>query len=193
MRGLMMDVPLLISDLIDYAAVYHGDTEIVTQTVEGPIHRYDWASAQKRSKCLAQALERLGVERGDRIATVAWNTHRHLEVYYGVSGSGAVCHTINPRLHVEQLIYIVNHAEDRVVFLDATFVPLLEAVADKLETVRHWVIMTDRKHMPETSLPGALMRFKYMAMSPVPQHRSRARTRVPAAPSSRTRRRFQRR
>ncbi|MEO1087697.1 MAG: AMP-binding protein, partial [Acidobacteriota bacterium] len=152
----MMNSPLLISDLLEYAAIYHGDTEIVTRTVEGPIHRYDWAGAQVRSKHLAQALGRLGVEPGDRIATVAWNTHRHLEVYYAVSGSGAVCHTINPRLHPEQLIYIANHAADKVVFLDATFVPLLEAVAPKLESVEHWVIMTDREHMPETSLPGAL-------------------------------------
>ncbi|MEO1369773.1 MAG: AMP-binding protein, partial [Acidobacteriota bacterium] len=152
----MMNSPLLISDLLEYAAIYHADTEIVTRTVEGPIHRYDWSGAQARSKQLAQALARLGVEPGDRIATVAWNTHRHLEVYYAVSGSGAVCHTINPRLHPEQLIYIANHAADKVVFLDATFVPLLEAVAPKLGSVEHWVIMTDREHMPETSLPGAL-------------------------------------
>ncbi|MEM6793445.1 MAG: 3-(methylthio)propionyl-CoA ligase [Acidobacteriota bacterium] len=157
MRGLMMDAPLLISDLIRYASTYHADTEIVTRTVEGPIHRYGWADAHERSRRLAKALRRLGIEGGDRVATVAWNTHRHLEIYYAVSGLGAVCHTLNPRLFAEQLIYIVNHAEDRVIFVDLTFVPLLEAVAEHLSGVEAFVIMTDREHMPQdTPLANAL-------------------------------------
>ena len=156
MHGLMMDTPLLISDLIRYAAVYHRDTEIVTRTVEGPIHRYTYEEAHERSKKLAQALQGLGIGMGDRIATVAWNTNRHFELYFGISGLGAVCHTINPRLHTEQLVYIANHAEDRIVFLDPTFVPLLEAVSDQLKTVEAYVVLTDREHMPETSLPGVL-------------------------------------
>ncbi|MEM1205644.1 MAG: 3-(methylthio)propionyl-CoA ligase [Acidobacteriota bacterium] len=156
MRGLMMDTPLLISDLLSYASIYHADTEIVTRTVEGPIHRYDYRGAHHRARQLAAALERLGVRGGDRVATVAWNTHRHLELYFAISGMGAVCHTLNPRLFPEQLIYIVNHAEDAYVFVDLTFVPLLEAVADQLPTVRGYVIMTDRDHMPDTSLPNPL-------------------------------------
>ena len=156
MRGLMMDTPLLISELLRYASVYHRDTEIVTRSVEGPIHRYTYGDAHDRSLKLAQALKRLGIELGDRVATVAWNTYRHFELYYGISGSGAVCHTLNPRLFAEQLTYIVNHAEDRLIFVDLSFVPILEAVADQLPSVEAYVVMTDRDHMPETSLPNAL-------------------------------------
>lgn len=156
MHGLMMDTPLLISDLLRYAAVYHGDTEIVTRTVEGPMHRYGFADAHLRALKLAQALRRRGIHLGDRLATMAWNTHRHFELYFGVSGLGAVCHTLNPRLSVEQLIYIVNHAEDRWIFVDLTFVPLLEAVAEHLPKVEAYVVLTDREHMPETSLPNVL-------------------------------------
>jgi acyl-CoA synthetase (AMP-forming)/AMP-acid ligase II len=151
MRGLMMDRPLLIADLIQFAATYHGDTEIVTRTVEGPIHRYTYAEANERSKRLALALDRLGIGVGDRLATVAWNTFRHFELYYGVSGIGAVCHTINPRLFAEQLIYVVNHAEDRILFLDLTFVPLLEKLQEHLPKVEHFVLLTDREHMPAAS------------------------------------------
>lgn len=156
MFGLMMNTPLLISDLLRYASVYHHDTEIVTRSIEGPIHRYTYADAHLRSKKLAQALKRLDVGLGDRVATVAWNTYRHFELYFGISGMGAICHTINPRLFTDQLIYIVNHAEDRLIFLDPTFVPLLEAVSDQLPTVEAYVVMTDRQHMPETSLPSVL-------------------------------------
>ncbi len=156
MRGLMMDDPLLISSLIEYAGRYHGDAEIVSRTVEGPIHRYTYSDALARSKKVANALVGLGVERGDRIATVAWNGHRHFELYFGVSGMGAILHTINPRLYAEQLVYIVNHAEDSYIFVDLTFVPLLEALADKLEPVKGYVIMTDEAHMPETALPNAM-------------------------------------
>lgn len=152
MRGLMMDTPLLISQLLEYAATYHGDTEIVTRTVEGPLHRYDYRQALVRTKRLAKALHRLGAESGDRIGTLAWNTHRHFELYYAVSGIGCVCHTLNPRLFPEQLTYIVNHAEDRFLFVDLTFVPILEALQDHLGTVEGYVVLTDRDHMPETSL-----------------------------------------
>jgi acyl-CoA synthetase (AMP-forming)/AMP-acid ligase II len=129
MRGLMMDRPLLIGALIQYAAEYHGDTEIVTRTTEGPIHRYTYGEAERRARQLAKALKRLGVDLGDRAATIAWNNHRHFELYFAISGIGAVCHTINPRLFADQLRYIVNHAEDKVLFLDLTFVPIAEKMA----------------------------------------------------------------
>jgi acyl-CoA synthetase (AMP-forming)/AMP-acid ligase II len=156
MRGLMMDRPLLIAALIQYAAEYHGDTEIVTRTTEGPIHRYNYGEAERRMRQLAKGLKRLGVAFGDRVATIAWNNYRHFELYFAVSGIGAVCHTINPRLFADQLQYIVNHAEDKVVFIDLTFVPIAEKMAGSWTSPRHYVIMTDRAHMPETTLPGAL-------------------------------------
>ncbi len=151
--GQMQDTPLLVSSLIDYAARYHGDTEIVSRTVEGPIHRYTYSDAHRRARQLANALARLGVVQGDRVATLAWNGFRHVELYFGVSGMGAVLHTINPRLFAEQIVYIVNHAEDRLIFADLTFVPLLEKVAPVLGSVDAIVLMTDRAHMPQTSLP----------------------------------------
>ncbi len=155
MLGLMQKEPLLISSLIKYAALYHGDTEIVTRTIEGPIHRYSYRDLHGRSKRLANALTRLGVGQGDRIGTLAWNTYRHMELYYGVSGMGAVLHTINPRLFPEQIEYIANHAEDQFIFVDLTFVPLLEALADKLTSVKGYVVMTDRAHMPaDCKLPN---------------------------------------
>jgi fatty-acyl-CoA synthase len=156
MRGLMMDRPLLVSGLIRYAARYHGKTEIVSRTVEGGMHRYGYAELEARSKRLAKALQRLGVGVGDRVATLAWNTYRHMELYFGVSGMGAVCHTINPRLFHDQLRYIVNHAEDGVFFLDLTFLKLVEELAPDFKRVRHYVVMTDRAHMPQTNLVNAL-------------------------------------
>jgi fatty-acyl-CoA synthase len=156
MHGMMMDSPLLISSLIKFAAQYHGEAEIVTRTVEGPIHRYTYRDAHGRAQRLANALTRLGVKHGDRVATLAWNTHRHFELYYGVSGMGAVLHTINPRLFADQIRYIVNHAADRFVFCDLTFVPIIEALAPALPKVEAYVIMTDREHMPKTKLDGVL-------------------------------------
>jgi 3-(methylthio)propionyl---CoA ligase len=156
MRGLMMDTPLLISSLIEHAVTVFGGTEIVTRTVEGPIHRYTWTHAHLRALKIAQALQDLNVHDGDTVATIAWNTHRHLELYYGVSGMGAVIHTVNPRLHPSQLVYVLNHARDRVLFVDATFVPLVEAVIAQLRTVKHVVVMTDPEHMRQTTLEGAL-------------------------------------
>jgi len=154
LRGQMMDMPLLISSLIRHADRCHGDTEVVSRTVEGPIHRYAYADLHRRAKQLAQALARLGVRQGDRIGTLAWNGHRHLELYYGVSGMGAVTHTVNPRLFPDQIVYIVNHAEDRYVFFDLTFAPLVEKLAPQCPGVKGWVALTDRAHMPAANIPG---------------------------------------
>jgi len=156
MKGLMMDAPLLISSIAEHAANFHSDREIVSVTTDNPRHRYTIGDAVARSRQLANALGRLGLEQGDRVATIAWNDYRHLEIYYGVSGAGYVCHTINPRLFAEQLVFIINHAEDRFIFVDAMFVPLLEALADKIPNVEGFVILTDEAHMPETSLPNAM-------------------------------------
>jgi fatty-acyl-CoA synthase len=164
--GLMMEQPLLISSLLAYGAANHGDSEIVTRSVEGPIHRTTYAETYARTQRLANALMGLGIEPGDRVATLAWNTHRHMELYYAVSGLGAVCHTINPRLFRDQITYIVGHAGDRVIFADLTFVPLLEALWDELDTPEAVVVMTDAAHMPETSLPRALCYEDLLAEAP---------------------------
>ncbi|HYM02094.1 MAG TPA: AMP-binding protein, partial [Stellaceae bacterium] len=139
MLGLMQNQPLLISSLITFADRHHGATEIVSRTIEGPIHRYTYRDAHKRARRLANALKRLGVKEADRIGTLAWNTFRHFEIYYAVSGMGAVCHTINPRLFPEQLTYIANHAEDRFVFFDLTFAPLVEKLKPHCPGVKGWV------------------------------------------------------
>ena len=155
LRGRMMQMPLLISSLIRHAARHAGDTEIVSKRVEGDLHRSTWAEAERRSRQLAQALARLGCDAGDRVGTLAWNGHRHLEIYYGTSGSGLVCHTINPRLHPDQIAWIANDGGDRVLCFDLGFLPLVESLAPALTTVEHFVLMTDRAHMPAAStLPG---------------------------------------
>ncbi|MBV9521193.1 MAG: long-chain-fatty-acid--CoA ligase [Alphaproteobacteria bacterium] len=156
MRGMMMDRPLLVAGLIAYAGRYHRDAEIVSRRIERGIHRCNYAEIEGRAKRLVRALERLGVAPGDRVGTLAWNTYRHLELYFAVSGMGAVCHTINPRLFHDQLRYIVNHAEDCVVFVDLSFVPLVETLAAAFKPVRHYIVMTDRAHMPASRLPGLL-------------------------------------
>jgi fatty-acyl-CoA synthase len=156
MHGLMMDMPLQISSLIRHADRFHGDTEIVSRLVEGGIHRYTYRDAHRRSRQLANALIALGVRAGDRIGTLAWNGFRHFEIYYAVSGMGAVCHTINPRLFPEQIAYIANHAEDRYIFFDLTFAPLLEKIAPHCQGVRGWVAMTGKAHMPQVKLPNLL-------------------------------------
>ena len=156
MRGQMMDMPLLVSSLIEHADRNHGDVEIVSRTLEGPIHRTTYSQAHARSKRLAQALARLGLKEGERVGTLAWNGYRHFEIYYGVSGMGAVMHTVNPRLFPEQLQFIVNHAEDRYVFFDLSFVALAEKLAPACKSVKGWVAMTDRAHMPKASLPNLL-------------------------------------
>jgi len=153
MHGLMSERPLLISAIIAHAAIYHHDTEIVSRTVEGAIHRYTYAEAERRSKRLARALVRLGIKPGDRVGTLGWNTFRHFELYYGISGIGAVCHTINPRLFDDQIVYIINHAADRLLFVDATFVPLIERLAPNLPADCRIVLMTAEGNEPETKLP----------------------------------------
>jgi fatty-acyl-CoA synthase len=156
MFGLMQDYPLLAHTIIDHAGLNHGEREMVTRGVEGPIRRTTLADIRTRSLKVAKALELEGVKLGDRIATMAWNTERHVEAWFGILGNGAIYHTLNPRLFAEQIDYIVNHAEDEIMFIDLTFVPLLEALQSRLGTVRKYIVMTDGAHMPETSLPGAV-------------------------------------
>lgn len=156
MRGLIMDRPLLISSLIQHVDLVSGDREIVSRTVEGPIHRYTYRDAHTRSRQLANALTGLGVQLGDRIATMAWNTHRHFEIYFAVSGMGAITHTLNPRLHPSQLTYIANHAEDSYILADANLVPLIEAVAGDLTSLKGVIVMTDKAHMPEAKIDNLL-------------------------------------
>lgn len=136
MFGQMMDVPLLISHMLRHADRYHGDSEIVSRMVDGDIHRYTYREAHQRTRKLANALLTLGVRPGDRLGTLAWNTHRHYEAYFGISGLGAISHTINPRLFPEQVAYIINHAEDKLLFIDETFIPLVEKLASQLSTVK---------------------------------------------------------
>jgi fatty-acyl-CoA synthase len=157
LMGQMMQMPLMISSLIVHAARHFSDTEIVSKRTEGDVHRTTWREVELRSRKLAQALERLGCRPGDRVATLAWNGYRHLEIYYGASGSQLVCHTINPRLFPEQIAWIANDAADKVLCFDLTFVPLIEKLAPSLESVHHFVLMTDRAHMPAgTRIPNLL-------------------------------------
>ena len=167
MLGLMQDRPLLISQLIEHAALNHGDTEIVSRTVEGPIHRYTYRDARLRSKKVAEALLGLGIKVGDRIGTLAWNGYRHFELYYGISGMGAVCHTINPRLFPEQIVYIVNHAEDQLLFVDLNLLPAVEKLLPQMKGVRHVVAMTDRAHLPkDCNIPNLLVYEELIADEP---------------------------
>ncbi len=151
--GRMQDWPLLVSRLIDHAAINHGRREIVSLAVEGGTHRSDWHTVRDRALKVAQSLARLGIHPGDRVATLAWNTWRHVESWYGISGMGGVAHTINPRLFADQIVYIANHAADRVLFFDLSFMALVEAIAPRLETIEHWVVLTDAAHLPASSLP----------------------------------------
>jgi fatty-acyl-CoA synthase len=156
MQGLMQDWPLLVSSVLDHAYINHPDQEIVSRSVEGPLHRYTYKDLYVRSKRCANALRKLGLREGEVAATLAWNTYRHMEAWYGIMGLGAVCHTINPRLFVDQIVYIANHAEDKLLLLDLTFVPIAEAIQDKCPGIKSFVIMTDRAHMPQTKLRNAL-------------------------------------
>ncbi len=157
LMGQMMQMPLLISSLLTHAARHNGDIEVVSKRVEGDIHRTNWAEVELRSRKLAQALARLGCEAGDRIGTLAWNGYRHLEIYYGVSGSELVCHTINPRLFPQQVAWIINDAQDKVIFVDLNILPLVEKLVPSLPCVKHVVLMCDRDNMPrEHSLPSLL-------------------------------------
>lgn len=155
MQGLMQDWPLTVDKILDHAKNWHPHREVVTRSVEGPIVRISYADLHARAKRVSSALQGWGVKTGDRIATLAWNTGRHMEVWYGIMGIGAVCHTLNPRLFPEQLAYIINHAEDRIIFVDLTFLPLLEAVLPHCPSVERVVVLTDEWHMPATKLPKA--------------------------------------
>ena len=155
MLGLMQDHPLLISQLIEFAARHHGGTEIVSRRVEGDLHRYRWRDAANRSRQVALALDRLGLAFSDRVATLAWNGYRHLELYFGISGSGRVIHTINPRLAPDQIAWIANHAEDQVLCFDMTFLPIVKAIWPKCRSVRHWIALCDRDALPlDTGIPS---------------------------------------
>ena len=156
MLGLMQDYPLLTHSVLEHAAVNHGEREQVTRSVEGPIRRTTLAEIRTRSLKVAKALETEGVRLGDRIATMAWNTERHVEAWFGIMGKGAICHTLNPRLFADQLDYIVNHAQDDIMFVDLTFIPIVEALKDRFATVRKYIVLTDSDHMPATSLPNAV-------------------------------------
>ena len=156
MLGNMQDGQLLISGLIEHAEIYHTDTEIVSRTVEGPIHRYTLKDAANRSRKLANALGKLGLQQGDVVGTLAWNTFRHFELYFGVSGIGCVVNTVNPRLFPEQLIYIINHAANKYLFVDLTFVPLVESISDSLEGIKGIIVLTDKEHMPDTELKNVI-------------------------------------
>ena len=156
MLGLMQDYPLLVQTIIDHAAMNHGEREMVTRSIEGPIRRYTYADLRTRALRVAKALTNEGVVMGDRIATMAWNTDRHMEAWYGIMGIGAISHTLNPRLFAEQLVYIINHAEDKILFVDLTFVPVVQAIADKIPSIKKFIILTDDVHMPDTTLPNAI-------------------------------------
>jgi fatty-acyl-CoA synthase len=167
MLGHMQSQPLLISSLIVHAERHHARGQIVSRRVEGDIHRTDWGQIAKRSRQVANAIDGLGLAAGERFATLAWNGYRHLELYFGVSGSQRVLHTLNPRLHPEQLAWIVNHAEDRVVAFDMTFLPLVKAVAAHCPTVQHWIALCDADKLPaDTGLPGLLSYEAWMGQQP---------------------------
>jgi fatty-acyl-CoA synthase len=157
MLGLMQNQPLLISNLIDFADKHHGDGEVVSRRVEGDIHRYTWSDVARRSRQVAHALDGMHLAFSDRVATLAWNGYRHLELYFGVSGSGRVLHTINPRLHPDQIAWIANHAEDQVLCFDMTFLPIIQAVHSKCSTVKHWIALCDADKLPtDTGIPNLL-------------------------------------
>ncbi|HRF07901.1 MAG TPA: long-chain-fatty-acid--CoA ligase [Xanthobacteraceae bacterium] len=156
MKGLMQDWQLTCNRIIDHAAIQYPNRKVISRSVEGPIVETTYKEIRHRALKVAQRLVKDGIKKGDRIATLAWNTARHLEAWYGILGAGAVYHTVNPRLFAEQIIYIVNHAEDRMMFVDLTFVPILEKLADKLPTIEQYVILTDKAHMPQTALKNAV-------------------------------------
>ena len=163
MLGLMQDWPLLIHRVIDHAATYHGARPVISRSVEGPIHSTNYRQIRVRAKKVAQRLARDGIRPGDRVATLAWNTWRHLESWYGIVGIGAIYHTVNPRLFPDQIAWIIDHAEDRVMMADLTFVPLLEKLADRLPSIERYVILTDAAHMPATSLRNAVAYEEWIA------------------------------
>jgi fatty-acyl-CoA synthase len=163
MHGLMQDWPLLCHRIIDHAAANHAKRRVISRSVEGPLHTTDYATIRTRALKVAKRLDRDGIRQGERVATLAWNTWRHLECWYGIVGVGAVYHTVNPRLFPEQIAWIVNHAEDRVMMTDLTFVPLLEKIADKVGTIERYVVLTDAAHMPATTLRNAVPYEEWIA------------------------------
>ena len=163
MLGLMQDWPLLCHRIIDHAALNHGERPVVSRSLEGPIHTTNFFEIRGRALRVAQRLDRDGVKLGDRVATLAWNTWRHLEAWYGILGIGAVYHTVNPRLFTDQIIWIVNHAEDRVLMTDVTFVPMLEKIAGELPTIERFIVLCDGAHMPATSLRNAVAYEDWLA------------------------------
>ncbi len=160
MLGQMMNRPLLISEQIEFAGRFHAAAEVVTRTVEGPIHRSTWGEVARRARKLANALQRMGIKQGDRVATIAWNTHRHLEVYFAVSSFGAVLHTVNPRLPLDQLRYVVDHAEDTALFFDTTFTRLAQFLAAQPFPLKHYVALTDAAHLPADSGINGLVDYE---------------------------------
>jgi fatty-acyl-CoA synthase len=165
MQGLMMDMPLLISSVLQHAARHHGDTEIVSRRVEGDIHRYTYADCERRARRMADALSRMGVQIGDRVATLAWNGYRHMEIYYAAGGMGGVVHTINPRLHPEQIAWIVNHAADSYLAFDLTFLPIVEAIASKCPQVKGWIAMCDADRQPASDKIPNLLNYEAVLAS----------------------------
>lgn len=167
MLGLMQSQPLLISSLIEFAGLHHGDTEIVSRRVEGDIHLYTWADVAKRSRQVANALDDMNLAFSDRIATLAWNGYRHLEMYFGVSGSGKVLHTLNPRLHPDQVVWIANHAEDQVLCFDMSFLPIVQAVHTRCTTIKHYIAMCDADKLPaDTGIPGLISYEAWIGKQP---------------------------
>ena len=156
MLGLMQDWSLLLHRIIDHAANFHGERKVISRSIEGPIHTTDYRQVRARALKISQRLSKDGIKLGDRVATLAWNTWRHLEAWYGIVGIGAIYHTVNPRLFPDQVIWIINHAEDRVMMTDLTFVPFLEKIADKLPTIERYILLTDAAHMPKTTLKNAV-------------------------------------
>ena len=165
MQGLMQDWPLLCNKIIDHAALYHKDREIVSRSVEGPITRTNWSQIRQRSLRLSKKLDQYGIRLGDRVATLAWNTSRHLEIWYGILGIGAVYHTVNPRLFPEQIAWIMNHAEDKLLFTDLTFMPLVEKLVPAIPSLEKVIVMTDAAHMPETTLDNVICYEDWLAES----------------------------
>ena len=163
MLGLMQNWPLLCNRILDHAATYNAERKVISRSVEGPIHTTNYAELRKRALRVSQRLDKNGVKLGDRVATLAWNTWRHLEAWYGIMGIGAVYHTINPRLFPDQIVWIANHAEDRVLLLDLTFVPLVEKFGDRLKTIERYVVLTDAAHMPATTLKNAVPYEQWIA------------------------------
>ncbi|HWX59683.1 fatty-acid--CoA ligase [Bradyrhizobium sp.] len=163
MLGLMQDWPLLCHRVIDHAAINHPERCVISRSIEGPLHSITYPELRTRALKLAQRLARDGIGQGDRVATLAWNTWRHLEAWYGILGVGAIYHTVNPRLFPEQIVWIINHAEDRVMMTDLTFVPLLEKLADKLTSIERYVVLTDAAHMPKTTLRNAVPYEEWIA------------------------------